>query len=198
MRQRIGRGLATGVGLALATLGLVPGVAGASGGGGCGGPVTDSAGTTVEIKDFCFGPTILRVATGDTITFVNRDPTPHTVLGANGAWGSYDALKHGHETTYGFSEAGVYPYVCTWHPGMVGAVVVGDGVGGAIDTTTAAGPVMTLASALGGGVQDAETRSAGPDAGDGLWVAIAGVAGLLVGTAGALLGVRRFRRRRIA
>jgi plastocyanin len=197
MRQRIGRGLATGVGLALATLAFVPGVAGASGGGGCGGPVTDGAGTTVEIKDFCFGPTILRVATGDTITFVNSDRTPHTVLGANGAWGSYDALKHGREATYGFSEAGVYPYVCTWHSGMVGAVVVGDGVGGAIDTTTAAGPV-TLASALRGGVQNAETRSAGPDAGYGLWVAIASVAGLLVGTAGALLGVRRFRRRRIA
>lgn len=196
MRQRIRRGLATGAGLALAALAFVPGVAGASGGGGCGGPVTDGAGTTVEIKDFCFGPTILRVATGDTITFVNRDPFPHTVLGANGAWGSYDALKHGREATYAFSEAGVYPYVCTWHPGMVGAVVVGDGVGGAIDTTTAAGPV-TLASALAGGVQAAETRSAGTDAGNGLWVAIAGVAGLLVGTAGAF-GVQRLRRRRIA
>lgn len=196
MRQRIRRGLATGAGLALAALALVPGVAGASGGGGCGGPVTDAAGTTVEIKDFCFGPTILRVATGDTITFVNRDPIQHTVLGANGAWGSYDALKHGREATYEFSEAGVYPYVCTWHLGMVGAVVVGDGIGGAIDTTTAAGPV-TLASALAGGVQHAETRSAGPKAGYGLWVAIAGVAGLLVGTAGAF-GVQRLRRRRIA
>lgn len=194
--QRIRRGLATGAGLALATLALVPGVAGASGGGGCGGPVTDGAGTTVEIKDFCFGPTILRVATGEPITFVNRDPFRHTVLGANGAWGSYDALKHGREVTYEFSEAGVYPYVCTWHPGMVGAVVVGDGVGGAIDTTTAAGPV-TLVSALAGGVQDTETRSAGQDAGQGLWVAIAGVAGLLVGTAGAF-GVQRLRRRRIA
>jgi plastocyanin len=195
--QRIRCGLAIGAGLALATLALVPGVAGASGGGGCGGPVTDAAGTTVEIKDFCFGPTILRVATGETITFVNRDRTTHTVLGANGAWGSYDALKHGGEATYGFSEAGVYPYVCTWHVGMVGAVVVGDGVGGAIDTTAAAGPV-TLGSAFAGGVQDAETTSAGPDAGYGLSVAIAGIAGLLVGTAGALFGVQRLRRRRIA
>jgi plastocyanin len=196
MRQRIGRGLATGVGLVLATLAVVPGVAGASGGGGCGGPVTDAAGTAVHIKDFCFGPTILRVATGETTTFVNGDPFPHTVLGANGAWGSYDALKQGGEATYGFSEAGVYPYVCTLHVGMVGAVVVGDGVGGAIDTTTAAGPV-TLASVLAGGVQDAETRSAGQDAGYGGWVAIAAIAGLLVGTAAAF-GVQRLRRRRIA
>jgi plastocyanin len=196
MRQRIGRGLATGVGLVLATLAVVPGVAGASGGGGCGGPVTDAAGTAVQIKDFCFGPTILRVATGETTTFVNGDPFPHTVLGANGAWGSYDALKQGGEATYGFSEAGVYPYVCTLHVGMVGAVVVGDGVGGAIDTTTAAGPV-TLASVLAGGVQDAETRSAGQDAGYGGWVAIAAIAGLLVGMAAAF-GVQRLRRRRIA
>jgi plastocyanin len=194
--QRIRRGLAMGAGLAFATLALGPGVAGASGGGGCGGPVTDGAGTTVEIKDFCFGPTILRVATGETITFVNRDPFPHTVLGANGAWGSFDALKQGREATYGFSKAGVYPYVCTWHPGMVGVVVVGDGIGGAIDTTTAAGPV-TLASSLVGGVQDAETTSADRDAGYGWWVAIAGVAGLLVGSAGAF-GVQRLRRRRIA
>jgi plastocyanin len=194
--QRIRRGLVTGAGLAFATLALVPGVAGASGGGGCGGPVSDGAGTTVQIKDFCFGPTILRVSTGEKITFVNRDPFPHTVLGANGAWGSYDALKHGREASYYFSAAGVYPYVCTWHPGMVGVVVVGDGVGGAIDTTTAAGPV-TLASSLTGGVQDAVTRAAGPGAGYGLWVAIAAVAGLLVGTVGAL-GVQRLRRRRIA
>jgi hypothetical protein len=138
-------------------------------------------------KDFCFGPTILRVATGETITFVNGDPFQHTVLGANGAWGSYDSLKQGGEATYGFSEAGVYPYVCTWHPGMVGAVVVGDGVGGAIDTTTAAGPV-TLASLLMGGVEDAETGSVGPMAGYGVWVAIVGVAGLLVGAAGPCSG----------
>jgi hypothetical protein len=57
---------------------------------------------------------------------------------------------------------------------------------------------VTLSSALAGGVQDAETRSAGPDAGYGWWLAIAGVAGLLVGAAGALLGVQRLRRRRIA
>jgi len=50
---------------------LVPGVAGASGGGGCGGPVTDESGTEVEIKEFCFTPTILRAEPGDTITFTN-------------------------------------------------------------------------------------------------------------------------------
>ncbi|MEX2405803.1 MAG: plastocyanin/azurin family copper-binding protein [Actinomycetota bacterium] len=142
--RRIRRVLTEGAGLALVALvalALVPGVAGASGGGGCGGPVTDGAGTTVEIEDFCFGPTILRVAPGESVTFVNLDQSPHTVLGANATWGGYDALKKGHEATYTFAEAGVFPYVCTWHPGMVGAIVVGDGAGGAIETNTADGPV---------------------------------------------------------
>jgi plastocyanin len=127
--------------MVLVALALVPGVAGASGGGGCGGPVTDGVGTTVEIEEFCFGPTILRVAPGESVTFVNLDRSPHTVLGANATWGGYDALKKGHEATYEFAEAGVFPYVCTWHVGMVGAIVVGDGAGGAIETSTADGPV---------------------------------------------------------
>ena len=46
--------------------------------------------------------------------------------------------------TYRFSEPGVYPYLCTYHVGMVGVVVVGNGVGGAIDTSTADGPVTKV------------------------------------------------------
>ena len=45
----------------------------ASGGGGCGRPVTDGDGTRVSIRNFCFGPTVLRVRPGDTVTWVNRD-----------------------------------------------------------------------------------------------------------------------------
>jgi plastocyanin len=193
MRARRIRGLTIGAGLALVALALVPGVAGASGGGGCGGPVTDETGTTVEIEDYCFGPTILRVAPGDSVTFVNLDRTPHTVLGANATWGGFDTLKRGHEATYEFTEAGVFPYVCTWHPGMVGTIVVGDGAGGAIDTTTAAGPV-TQGSAV---ELDAVATSAGLDAGGGLWVGIAGAIGLVLGAL-ASVGVRRLRRKPVA
>jgi plastocyanin len=156
--------MTAGAGLAIVALALVPGVAGASGGGGCGGPVTDGAGTTVEIEDFCFGPTILRVAPGESVTFVNLDRSPHTVLGANATWGGYDALKKGHEATYEFAEAGVFPYVCTWHPGMVGAIVVGDGAGGAIETATADGPVtrnsLTDVALAGGGRPEPEMSPA--------------------------------------
>jgi plastocyanin len=174
----------------LASVVLVPGVAAASGGGGCGAPVTDAAGTEVEISENCFTPTILRAQPGDTITFTNADRVPHTVLGANGVWGSYDAMKRNVEATYEFAEAGVYPYVCTWHPGMIGVVVVGDGAGGAIDTTTAEGPI-TLA---GSQTEIAEPASASNGAG----VALAGGAvGLALGAAGAV-GILRLRRRSVA
>lgn len=60
---------------------LAPSAASASGGGGCGGPVTDAVGARVDIDGNCFSPTILRAEPGDAVTFANADPVPHTVLG---------------------------------------------------------------------------------------------------------------------
>jgi hypothetical protein len=117
--------------------------------------VTDASGTRIGIRDFCFGPTILRVRPGETVTWVNRDGFPHTVLGANGAWGGFDTLRrNGGEVSYRFVSPGVYPYVCTYHPGMVGAVVVGNGRadGAAYAVTTNAGPV-TLAAGSGAAIE---------------------------------------------
>ncbi len=120
----------------------------ASGGGGCGKPVTDETGTRVSIHNFCFGPTVVRVRPGQTVTFVNRDGFPHTVLGANGSWGSYARIGASHRMVYRFTRPGVYPYVCTYHVGMVGAVVVGGGTPHtAATTTTAFGPVVRVRSA---------------------------------------------------
>lgn len=134
-------------------VGFAPGVVRASGGGGCGRAVTDDDGTRVDINNFCFGPTILRVAPGEMVTWVNEDGFPHNVLGANGAWGGYDTIRrNGGEIGYRFVRSGVYPYVCTLHPGMVGAVVVGNGKadGTARAVTTDAGPVTLAQSPVAG------------------------------------------------
>jgi plastocyanin len=139
---------------AVVALGLVAGwllgsdPAFASGGGGCGRPVTDARGVMISIRSFCFTPTILRIRPGQTVTWTNRDGFPHTVIGANAVWGSFGALGHREQVTYRFPRPGVYPYVCTFHPGMVGAVVVGPGnaVGAARTTTLATGPILVLPS----------------------------------------------------
>jgi plastocyanin len=130
---------------AIGLVGAVPTAAGASGGGGCGRAVSDARGTSVRIKNFCFLPTILRVRPGEAVTFDNRDGFSHVVLGANAVWGSFSQVRSRHSVTFRFVRTGVYPYVCTYHPGMVGAIVVGNGKAhGAITTATAAGPVIAL------------------------------------------------------
>ena len=117
----------------------------ASGGGGCGQPVTDARGVSVSIRMFCFTPTVLHIRAGQDVTWRNTDPFPHNVIGANAAWGSYDLLKQGRSTTYRFTRAGTYAFACTVHPGMVGAIVVGDGNGLAGGgTTTRSGPVVAV------------------------------------------------------
>lgn len=184
-----------GIGL-VASLMLAPSSASASGGGGCGRPVTDEAGTTVTIRQFCFGPTIVRIAPGETVTWVNKDGVPHTVLGANAVWGDFSTLKRSDRVTYRFVRSGVYPYVCTYHAGMVGAVVVGDGTGpgSAKTTTTAAGPVTLVDPA-------SELRSARLDVaspvdrtGLGPWAAgLGAMLILLLVAAGAWIRVRRHR-----
>jgi plastocyanin len=99
----------------------------ATAGGGCHGGVTDGTGDTVELVDACFTPTTLRIEPGQQVTFVNRDPMIHNVT-AN-LWGHFDDLDQGDAFTATFEQEGVYPYACTYHPGMTGAIVVGDGDG---------------------------------------------------------------------
>jgi len=42
------------------------------------------------------------------------------------------------EQSVTFDDAGTYPYMCPLHPGMIGAIVVGSGEGGAAPAATSA------------------------------------------------------------
>lgn len=99
-----------------------------AGGGGC-YKLTQGTGTTVELRDFCITPTLLRVGPGETVTFVNRDGFRHIITGAGVEWSSDGYLRADEAFTATFRRDGVYPYQCYLHPGMAGAVIVGDGTG---------------------------------------------------------------------
>jgi plastocyanin len=131
------------VALGIATLIVTAGApaARASGGGGCPPPITNGTATKLMVEDWCFEPTVTYVKPGDTITWVNRDPVPHSVTGANRAWGGYDKLKPRKSLSYSFDSAGIYPYYCVFHLGMVGTVVVWNG-----DSTDLMGPRGTRES----------------------------------------------------
>jgi len=98
-----------------------------AGGGGCHGPDTQGAGTTVELTAMCFSPTILYVQPGDTVTWRNQDGMTHVVAGSFGSWGSPANLGAGATTTHQFPTAGIFAYSCPLHYGMNAVVIVGDG-----------------------------------------------------------------------
>lgn len=99
----------------------------AAAGGGCHTAPTQGTGTTVELADACFTPSLLSIRPGESVTWQNTDPFVHNVGG--GLWGHYDDLKPGSSFTATFDKPGIYPYACSYHPGMTGAIIVGDGLG---------------------------------------------------------------------
>jgi plastocyanin len=119
--------------LALSSVVLTIPAPATAGGGGC-VEVTEGTGTTVELLYACLTPTLLRVQSGETVTFVNRDDFRHVISGSGYAWSSDGNMRPGEAFTATFRKDGVFPYQCFLHPGMAGAVIVGDATGlGAAD-----------------------------------------------------------------
>lgn len=118
--------------------GLAAFVPASAGGGGCHADQTTSAREkTVILSQACFMPNFARVNVGDTVTWINKDQLAHTVTGVNMAWGSEKDLYVDDRVSMRFTKAGTYPYYCIYHPGMAGAVLVGDANAlGAVGTMT--------------------------------------------------------------
>ena len=76
----------------------------------------------VGIADFLFDPATVQVEKGATVTWVNTGAQDHTVKGPGF---ESNPIKTGAAFDHRFDENGRFPYVCTLHPRMRGAVVVG-------------------------------------------------------------------------
>ncbi|HEY8716522.1 MAG TPA: cupredoxin family copper-binding protein [Candidatus Acidoferrum sp.] len=77
----------------------------------------------VKIDNFSFGPTTLTVAAGSTVTWVNHDDIPHTVVSTDGAFKS-KVLDTDEQFSFTFTKPGTYAYFCSIHPKMTGTLVV--------------------------------------------------------------------------
>ena len=77
----------------------------------------------VKIDNFSFGPAAITVAVGTTVTWINRDDIPHTVVSTDKVFKS-KVLDTDEKFSYTFTKAGEYPYFCSIHPKMTGKVVV--------------------------------------------------------------------------
>jgi len=83
----------------------------------------EDAPTEVKIDNFAFVPGELKVKVGTTVTWVNHDDIPHTVLGVGTSIRSKTMDTDG-SYTFKFERAGTFNYICALHPHMKGKVVV--------------------------------------------------------------------------
>ena len=91
--------------------------------GGSGVAPTAPAGTSVRMAGSRFEPATIAITPGQTVQWFNDDTAPHTVTAIDGSWGSGN-LSPGGSFERHFDGQGTFPYVCRYHPGMTGTVLV--------------------------------------------------------------------------
>jgi plastocyanin len=77
---------------------------------------------TVTIEAVAFKPDDLTIKPGDTVVWVNKDPFPHTAT-SKPAFDSKD-IAAAKTWTFKSTQAGEFPYTCTYHPTMKGVLRV--------------------------------------------------------------------------
>jgi plastocyanin len=72
-----------------------------------------------------FTPQVITVVIGvnNTVVWTNHDVLVHDILTVSGLFASGD-LATGQSYTFTFTQAGTYPYYCSYHPSHTGVVVV--------------------------------------------------------------------------
>jgi plastocyanin len=78
---------------------------------------------TVRIDNFTFGPPKVTVPVGGTVTWLNNDDIPHTVVAQDKSFRS-KTLDSQESFSFTFAKAGQYGYFCSLHPHMTGTVIV--------------------------------------------------------------------------
>jgi plastocyanin len=78
---------------------------------------------SIAIDNFSFTPREITIAPGTTITWVNHDDVPHTVVSADKKFKS-KAMDTDDQFSFTFTDAGTYTYFCSVHPIMVGKIIV--------------------------------------------------------------------------
>lgn len=75
----------------------------------------------VNIANFDFVPSSVKISVGDTVKWLNLDSVPHHIHGDN-----FDSGLIQHEYTYSntFTKPGTYNYICSIHTAMKGTVTV--------------------------------------------------------------------------
>ena len=76
----------------------------------------------LQISGYQFLPSNLEIKVGDTVEWINNDPTTHTITFDNGEIDQQ--LANGETLSHTFSTAGEYSFHCRIHSSMKGIIVV--------------------------------------------------------------------------
>jgi plastocyanin len=77
----------------------------------------------VKIDNFSFIPETLTVKAGATVTWVNNDDVPHTVVSTTKKFFSH-VLDNDDKYVHTFTDPGTYEYYCSVQPHIKGKVIV--------------------------------------------------------------------------
>lgn len=77
----------------------------------------------IEISNFDYQPSSLRVRPGDTITWINRDIAPHTATAADDSWDT-GAIRTDEAVSLEVTPDMVAAYYCRFHPMMTAELAI--------------------------------------------------------------------------
>src|SRR5436190_7488596 len=78
----------------------------------------------VSIQALKYLPETIEIRKGETVEWDNKDLTPHTVTFQTSGNVNSGSIDVGMSWSHTFTQAGSYPYFCTFHPEMKATVVV--------------------------------------------------------------------------
>jgi plastocyanin len=116
-------------------------------------PARAATNYTVDNAAFAFVPAQLTIVAGDTVTWTNSDPVPHTATAQDGTFDS-GALDIGDTYSFTFQSAGDFAYTCDYHPQMAGTITV-QAAAATTPNTAMPGPgngVSSIAGPIGLGI----------------------------------------------
>jgi len=78
----------------------------------------------IRITNFVFDAATVTVPVGTTVTWVNEDDVPHTVVSDDKTTFRSKVMDTDGSFSFTFANPGTYAYFCSIHPHMTGKVVV--------------------------------------------------------------------------
>lgn len=73
---------------------------------------------------YVFASAKIKVKVGQAVVWKNSTDAPHTVTSTTKGWTYDKQLNTGASLRFTFKKAGTFHYKCSFHPGMVGTVIV--------------------------------------------------------------------------